>query len=171
MTQDERTYQLTPADYLEANRGHMRSSRVRYLFLLIGIPNLAWAIYVLIWRTQPISSAGLPLAFGLFFTVGIPLLTRWNVQAMFRKQPNLGHPVSIQINPDGLGMRSDRFTGENKWSCYVGYVETPNLFMLYQGPRLFHAIPKRIFSDKAEVDEFRKLVDANVKKVQSRWSI
>lgn len=61
---------------------------------------------------------------------------------------------------DDEGVTSERATGrvEAKWSSFVSFKETKNLFLTYQGKDVVGIVPKRAFLNPETVVQFRNLL-------------
>ena len=164
-------YQLTAQDVVDANLGHLKSSRVRYVLWFVGAVNLIWVGNCIITRSRPFADYYWSLFLGLFLTIGYPLLTSVSARAAFRKQPAMQKPASAAYSPEGLTMESALYTGETKWPAFVSYLETPRLFVLYHGPRAFRPIPKRAFTNDADLREFRALLEEKIGVYRDQWLI
>lgn len=81
----------------------------------------------------------------------------------FRKRPNFGHAQTLRADGDGLQYASDLGQSEVKWNAFAKFRETPNLFMLYSGARMFQVVPKRAF-EGTQLEEFRTVIQDNLAK-------
>ena len=63
----------------------------------------------------------------------------------------------LDLKDEGLYGTSAIGEGTAKWSAFSKLRETPNLFMLYMGARMFRVIPKRAFSP-SQLEEARALL-------------
>jgi uncharacterized protein (DUF58 family) len=108
----------------------------------------------------------------IFVCVGLPILTalssaifRSRKRRGFHRHPNFSRPHVARIDENGLHVESEVYTSDTKWTAYVKYQETQNLFLLYPGARLVQAFPKRAFSDQ-QADEFRHLAQTKLPMAQ-----
>jgi hypothetical protein len=62
----------------------------------------------------------------------------------------------LTVENEGLKLSSDVSQSAAKWEAYTKFRETPNLFVLYAGPRLFYSFPKRFFTPE-QLAKFREL--------------
>jgi YcxB-like protein len=154
----EVTYRLTPADYVEAQRIHLRSTWGYKVLIFIAALFALYATYEVVFvdilRAVPPALAS---ALWIFY----PFLFSFRARRDFAKHPNLGREYVLRVEDNGLHMSSDVSQGGGKWSAYTKFRETPNLFVLYAGARLFFALPKRFFSSEQQTD-FRELLIRNV---------
>ncbi|HXV73696.1 MAG TPA: YcxB family protein [Sphingomonadales bacterium] len=151
------SYSLTEKEYREANRvvggalfGMQR--RVRWFLLAMAAVTV---LGVLAWLSA--RAAGV-LGLYLGMILGLSL-----VLAAVKILPRVYTPT----NPHGLFVRqmltasrrgvafTSRYRTENiEWPFFIGYRETPSLFLLHIEPGQAKIVPKRIFSSAAERDEF-----------------
>jgi len=79
----------------------------------------------------------------------------------YRKHPNFAREQRLLINEEGLHSKSEIGQSDRKWLAYTRYRETPNLFVLHLGARLFEVVPKWAFAGP-QLEEFRKLLRQKV---------
>ena len=71
--------------------------------------------------------------------------------------------MTLEISEEELTLSSPIFQSTLKWQIYTHFIETTNLFMVYQSKRLFNMFPKRAFSNEQELDEFRYLLERKIR--------
>jgi hypothetical protein len=148
-------YKCNLNDYIEAQKVALRRSVSYYIMLVAG--GLCLLMGAVVAVAGPFSTA-LPLLLLAVFWLGYPFVyIPFKLRRDFRKHPNFARECQVHVDDDGLRSQSDVSSGETKWAAFVKFRETPNLFMLYLGGRMFKVIPKRAFST-SEVDEFRELL-------------
>jgi hypothetical protein len=160
-------YKLTSDDLVKAFRAHRRSSGLYFLlyFPPLGLVFLAMGIIALAmhWRL-----AEIPLVMGLFWLVGIPYLTNAHIFRALASHSKTNHTISVEATRYGLQIYARHADWHDKWSDFIAYLETPDLFLLYLDRRLYRPIPKRAFKTAAEVDEFRRLLVENIGTIRNR---
>jgi YcxB-like protein len=148
-------YKCNLEDYKEAQKAQLKRS-VSYHIMLVG-GGLCLLFGALLAFTGPLSSS-VPLLLLAVLWLGYPsLYLPFKLNRDFQEHPNFGRDCHLQVNDDELRSQSDVSTGETKWAAFVKFHETPNLFMLYLGGRMFKVIPKRAFS-ASQLEEFRELL-------------
>jgi len=80
----------------------------------------------------------------------------------FLKHPIFAQAQTVRIDENAIEYKSHVAYSEAKWGAYSKFRETPNLFVLYSGARLFHVIPKRAFHG-TQLDDFRELLREKVR--------
>src|SRR5438105_2574632 len=84
-----------------------------------------------------------------FSAVVLPLYCKRD----FHRHPGFIEETLFLAKEEGLRVEAGTGHGEVNWSAFTKYQETPNLFILYMGARLFRIVPKRAFAPH-DVDEF-----------------
>ncbi len=148
-------YDLTENDFLEAQRRH-GGIRAR-LVQVWGILLVAAAVISAISHPHSYSAFILPLLFGFFLLFGTRLLTR----SSFRRDPRLQQHFQAVISDTGIDFSNPTGSTQSTWSAFTRYVESRNLFLLYQAPHVFNVLPKRAFASGDE-ESFRGLLNAKL---------
>jgi hypothetical protein len=156
----EVTYRLTPTEYVEAQRAHLKSTWGYRFMVSIAALSAVFAIYEVIF-VDVFRAAPAALLSALW--ISCSFLISFRARRDFVKHPNLAREYMLRIEDDGLYMSSDVSQGGAKWSAYVKFRETPNLFVLYAGARIFYMFPKRVFSSDQQ-SRFREVLIRNVAK-------
>lgn len=71
--------------------------------------------------------------------------------------------ILAEINDDGMTIQTKDSRAELKWSSFMKYLESRNLFVVYQSAQLMNVFPKRAFSAE-QVEVFRDLLRRNLGK-------
>lgn len=148
-------YRITAADYNEANSRLMRSAQIFGAVII-----LAGAL-VGITNPQGVTQNPIPIivapVFGLFLIFG------WRLSASraYKADKRLQREYSATIGESIVEVECETGRTEYRWSSFVRFLETKNLFLLYQAPRVFNLFPKRSFSP-GDAEAFRQLAKAKV---------
>jgi YcxB-like protein len=155
----EVTYQCTVRDYVEAQSAVIKGSAGYRVLIVVAIFFLFLAAYELYYKTVfdavpalLMSTAWLGWAFA-----GV----RWWAKRDFAKHPNLRKEYTLSADEGGLRLKTDISDGSGSWAVYTKSRETPSLFLLFCGARIFSMIPKRAFSP-SQLEIFRDLVRRSV---------
>ena len=150
-------YRITFNDFLEAHQAHLKSQRFLYLFLwfisisvvVVGVAGLLigriWDFCFLV-----ISSICINPSFNV--------LQYYCLARTWKSQPSIREPITLEVAKEGLTMSSSSFQSNLKWQIYTHFIETKNLFMVYQSKQIFNVFPKRAFSNDEQIHEFRELL-------------
>ena len=158
-------YRLTFNDYLEANQAHLKSRRFSYFFLWVG------STLLIVWGFDCILIGEIWIFF-FFVILGIvanPLfnpIQRYYLAYTWDSQPSIREPITIEVTKEGVSLYSPYFQSHLKWQIYTRFIETKNLFMVYQSKRFFNLFPKRAFRNHEQVNEFRELLRTMIVKTR-----
>ncbi|MGE5657476.1 MAG: YcxB family protein [Actinomycetota bacterium] len=148
-------YQLTLNDYVEASQAHLKSRSIllwigSILFFLIGILSIIF---------NPAEGMGYCfVVLGIFYIPLIKLINRYQLTRLWKSQPSIREPISLEVNEERINFKSPAFESNVKWQVYTKFRETKKLFMLYQSHHLFNILPKRAFVSNEQLDQFRELL-------------
>jgi hypothetical protein len=119
------------------------------------------------------SLASIPFIIGcLFFALYLPLAGPRQAAKLSVLTPNTQGLMQFQIGTDGIGIQNACFSGHYTWAAFYDVVETNSGFVLYVGPAVYWLIPKRVFADAVQMDQFRGMVSQYKRpKVDSRAPI
>jgi hypothetical protein len=148
-------YQLSENDLMEAQVTHgglwARVTRVfGVILILAGLGSIA---------LNPKQNAGavIPILVGLFFLFGL----RLNIRRSFRQDNRLQQPFEAVVSRDGIDISSTTGSSKYAWNAFTSYVESKNLFLVYQAPKVFNVFPKRAFAP-GEEESFRSMLTERV---------
>lgn len=160
---------LTADDYVAANRAFARVVYRRPTTRLFWIIFVCAFIGLLIWRRQ-LEAQGFPanvcigalatlmiLPFVMYFFV----LPR-NSRRAYAQQKTLHTPIEISWSDKGYRTVNDRGDWTIPWSDFLQSSESNDVFLLFQGPRLFNIVPKRALSQD-QIDDLRCVIATNVR--------
>jgi hypothetical protein len=148
-------YKLGENDLIEAQGKHggvwtKAIPRFGLLLILAGLGSIS---------LNPKQNAGaiLPILIGLFFLFGLKL----SIRRSFRQDNRLQQPFEAVVSQDGIDISSTTGSSKYAWSAFTRYVESKNLFLVYQAPKVFNVFPKRAFAP-GEEESFRSLLSERV---------
>lgn len=137
-------------DFVAAQRLHCRAWRVWIvpLALVVAIVSVLSAL------TANAADAGAAaLGVVLISLVALGWLAPWHWRRLYRRQPSLHEPFEGQLDEEGLTCRSPFVQGSLPWRMVVRARIDEGMILLYQGPRLFNLLPRRLF---ASDDDWRR---------------
>ena len=140
---------------MEAQNIALKAGASYYILSIGGTLSFVLGVVTAFWGRFAVALPA--LALGVFWLSYPTLYWPWKLRHDFKKHPNFSRQCTLQVDNDGLRSQNDMSSGETKWGAFVKFRETPNLFMVYFGGRLFKVIPKRAFS-AAQLEEFRELL-------------
>ena len=150
-------FKLTERDFLRANVAHFARIGIMWAaWVLLGPVMLGICVYWLL--IDPSRLQAYPLILGLFMTFGLPILTVVSCRKVFRSQPGLALPQTVEFTAESVNVTSEAFSGAEKWSLFAFHVETKHLIILHQGSKLFRLIPKRAFASPEQLERAMAIV-------------
>lgn len=147
-------YEITPSDHLEMLkvRFGLRARLGRILICVAGVVLGAFG-YRYFGDTWVVVIA----AFASLTAVQIflPYIIQ---QRIYRRNPQLFEMRTVTFNE--VGVKSEKSTGniEAKWSSFIKFKETTNLFLTYQSKDVVGMVPKRAFSNLDDIGQFRNFL-------------
>lgn len=153
-------YRLNLKDYQEANKFHLRNQKLNYWFLwiisiLFFLSSILYFVFVL-----DIYSALLWLFVGIALNPELDLLRNFFIRLAWKNQSNTARePVEIEITEEGIAKEASSYSSLVRWQAFSKFIETPNLFIVYEGKCLLHIIPKRSFSSNEQIQEFLAILN------------
>jgi hypothetical protein len=111
--------------------------------------------------------------FGVLFyvcmaiVIVLPFFQYFFGAAMFARkayaaQKTLQHQMTVAWSQEGFRSTAQQGDWNIPWGDYLKWAEDDKVLLLYQGPRVFNIVPKRVLAP-GQVDDLRQLVAANIK--------
>lgn len=119
-----------------------------------GVLLIAAGVGSLVIRPRHYSESILPILLGLFFVFGL----RLRVLRSFRRDHRLQQHFEAVVSESGIDVSGPTGSSKSTWDAFIRYVESKNLFLLYQAPHAFSVFPKRAFAPGDE-ESFRGLLN------------
>ena len=155
------TLKYTPiqADLVHAARAwegqHWAMARyiVAATLLCVG----AFSLYVgMVWWAVAFCFFGVLEAFNLLPAAVLRALIE------FRSNPKFREEHELTLSKEGLHFRTATIDSSVKWTHYSQVLETPKVFILVYGKRMFSVLPKRAFGGEKQVQEARELLSSAI---------
>ena len=160
-------YRLNLKDYQEANQTHFQKmQRLSYIFcwavsVVFSVIGLLIVVDSILLKTGiglNIINGCLFLALGIFLNPALNLLQRYMIYKNWKSNPSIREPVNLEVSEEGINSQGATFQSAIKWQIFTKFLESKNLFILYQSNNLFNMIPKRAFSSDEQIEQFRDLL-------------
>jgi YcxB-like protein len=132
-------YTLSEKDFLEAQRAHGGWSS-RFLPVIGGLLMLAGMVNLVQNRKQ-ITSALAAVLIGAVLVFGRRLLLSYS----YRQDKRLHDHFVATFSDDGIDLAAPTGNSTQSWKAFTRYVESKNVFLLYQGPACLTIFPKSCF--------------------------
>jgi hypothetical protein len=157
---------ISAGDYANANKRHsfkysLNPVPVAFYLVMLGLFLVALSRpYTTTWIGLPndffvgVFGGLLVLPFVFYFVLA-PMIAR----RTYAKHKTLQQP--FEMSWSNKGFRTSNANGDwtLPWSDFYGWDESDHVFLLYQSPRLFNIVPKRVLTPE-QIDDFRQTVIA-----------
>lgn len=80
----------------------------------------------------------------------------------FRKSPHHNTQQMIQLSDDGLYSKSEVQESTLKWTAFSRAVIFHDGVLIFQGPKMVHWLPDRVFEHERDAIDLRKLVESKL---------
>ena len=82
---------------------------------------------------------------------------------LYRRNSRLFGMRTVTVSDTGIVSDHQLGHTESAWNMYEKFRETRNLFLLYQSADIIGIVPKRVFANPAELEQFRALIASKVR--------
>jgi hypothetical protein len=150
-------YRYTENDYVQAQRAYL-AKRWYKLYIPAFLAVALVFIGLGIWSTVGVSlSYGIAWFVGAAFFAIFPVLQAEQAKKDFRGSPSAEGEFRLSFDDNGLQLQSPHGGGTVKWSALVGWIDSPDLFLVLASSRIYYLFPKRAFTPE-QLAEFRDLL-------------
>ena len=164
------TIQLTPEDYIQAVRLHMRPrpaiKRIGYFLLALVVFVLVTLPYFVITRREGRQEGSFLLVALVVILAYLALIFMFfhprRIKKIFRQQKSLQSLHSYTAMDEEVFIKSPTSEEKLPWDHFTKWKEGKNLFVLYLSDVMFHIIPKRSFAAPEEIIQFRQLLQTKL---------
>lgn len=154
-------YEIELSEFMEMAWLRHRSS-IRWVFgICFGVLGLLMgtAFYV---DANPVVGMIL-VAFSIFLLLMQFVIPSLVFRRVYRRNPRMFGMRTIQISDTGIVADHQLGHTESAWSMYEKFHETQKLFLLYQTTDVIGILPKRVFADTADLEQFRAFIASKVR--------
>jgi hypothetical protein len=163
----EVTYQLTAADYVQAQKACRRKNAlIKWSWrLMIAFVVVFVLIAIIGIANTPADKrpSSIPLilliAFWVYFFAAYPRIA---ARRNFQRMPSAQGTQTLQADHDGVRIRSSCSDWNLSWPAIVRNVELADDFLIFTSPSFVIPIPKRAFTPD-QLTEFRTLLHEKIK--------
>lgn len=159
-------FTLTEDDFVRAAHAHALSQRRWWI---------TWAIFFGLWLVPLVSVLlqngltgemlyqALPLLTGLAsVAVFFALAWSWQPRRSARRSPFLGSGLAGIANAHGLDMSGSLGGEPVPWGSYDTVLEADHHFLLYPARNQYAPLPKRAFTSREDLRQFREMIRENI---------
>jgi uncharacterized membrane protein YciS (DUF1049 family) len=156
-------YRITEKDFIEAqrayrSRSHSGNAILSKIMIVAGLVVLIAGVSSFLFRSSQLRGdlfPGIPAGFVLLALFW--LAPRLATKKAFKSDKRLQNEISAEILESAMDIRTGNSSARIAWTDCAGWMESENLFLVFQSSRAFNIFPKRSFVGD-EVDEFRQLL-------------
>ncbi|MDY6783197.1 MAG: YcxB family protein [Cyanobacteriota bacterium] len=156
-------YRLSLSDYKETNKFHSKSQKFQYLMLwLLSIVSIFYGVLYTIYIFN-IYQIVFWILLALLVNPEINLVQRLSMNYAWKNQSGaFREPMEVEILEEGISRTTPNSQSFTRWPIFTKFIETQNLFILYQGKRSIDIVPKRAFESEEQIREFKIILDENI---------
>ncbi|MEP2775184.1 MAG: YcxB family protein [Luteolibacter sp.] len=110
----------------------------------------------------------IPLAifvYGIYFYTLRPFEVRWSTRRAFAKRNDRNMLMTFRFVDGRILIHSELGQSDSPWESICRVLQTPDGFLLFSDPEIFHFLPKRGFKDPEEIPLFSKLCSEMVEHI------
>ena len=159
------TYLISEADYIAAQRVHMRNPRgwTKAIWPLIAVSGLVILILGIFVKSWSLGILGIFYATGKWWAT--KLINEPWARRNYRKYPAIHAEQTLRLKEDGSGVLLSSSLGETNltWPLVTRWLEDENYLLMYLQPRLFFIVPKRADPQNQVIEPLRKQLAEHVK--------
>lgn len=137
-------YLVSEDEYVRANLLFGRPTRRRQIWLASAAALLVFVMLFAASDLQRLGAvgalAGGALGYWLLRYVHAP----WQTRRQYRAYPAAHQPIDVNLEAEGLRVVDADSSCLLRWDRLVGWREDREFVLLYQNPRLYHIVPKRL---------------------------
>ncbi|KAA3437081.1 YcxB family protein [Rufibacter hautae] len=148
--------QLSEQDFIKANFYlYFKKWNSRFIF---GIGILALLSVLFLYVTGALNEIPwIGLAFGLYFTVGIPGHIYYAAKKGYKTNKRVSEPLLYQFDQDNFQITGESFESRLSWDKVYSVTETKSWVLIWLTPQVANIVPKRDFSPE-QLRLFKALV-------------
>lgn len=144
------TYRISQSDYIAAGKLFSRLTKKAKLILLALVPIVIAAIWFGGSWAYPV--IGGVIGGVISWALIIWIINPWSLRRHYRQHPMIHEPISVALDSTGVHFSSSYGSNLLAWVHIIKWRHNDLYVMLYQSPRVYHLIPKRIADDGFDLD-------------------
>lgn len=168
--------QLEWLDYRNSSLLHMQPTGFArfslYFIIPIGICIFIYAIYLAASAQVSITPLIPVLVLVAFIVLYRYVFLPNRVKKIFSQQKELSLPFEIEFSDTGMSVSNELGNANRPWGNFHKWKENKDLLILYHSDVLYTILPKRIFSNAAQIEKVKGyLLSNNIPEAKSRFNI
>jgi len=161
-------FQNTFEDFWKAWRAHRRLNwsterKVGWVFFIFTALCVWFFAIAMQWQDQPRNffSFWTPLFIGAYFLLALGV-RNYQEKRVWRRTGERQVQQRWAISDAGIKRDWGHARSESSWSAIHRYRDEPTLFLLYKSEDSYLVVPKRAFSDPAQLAQFTELLHRHI---------
>jgi len=134
------------------------------LLTILGLLLLAESVVLMLLEKGGWRERWYLFALGIFLIVYMWPYIYYRARRQIKRTPNLQSIVRYEFDEDGYVMTAAHSTADVKWTAVAKWKEGKHSFVMFANANIGSLIPKHFFQNSSDVDAFRGLLQAKVKK-------
>lgn len=86
---------------------------------------------------------------------------RWTITRAWKRTVQMQQPIHLSVTEAGVNFQIQGFEHFRQWQHFTRFRESKEMFLLFHSGSLYHIVPKRIFSNLEQLNQFRDLLQEN----------
>ncbi len=154
-------YTISEADYVDSIKLAVVASRRQLVWLSVGGLGL---LLIAVFGSESLKPMGyISLFFGVLgYFVSLYIISPWQAKRHYKNYKSIQKPLKIEQTDGGFTVTAENGQGNVKWENIFKWRENNKYILVYQAPKLFNMIPKRIEEAGFDVEGFRRLLREKV---------
>ncbi len=157
-------FQYTFKEYVEGITGASKAFRFLSLAGRVSLPILlAWGLWLYFSRNWDCFLEAMIWYFPVIAAAGVWSFFPWLLARLgWKINPNIQGVIRCEADEDEFRIWNNNSTTIHKWTAFIRFNETANLFLLFLSKQLCVLIPKRAFVDITQEAQFRELLQQKI---------
>jgi hypothetical protein len=153
-------YHWTADALIAARRWHYRHSmRPFFRATILAMSCFALLAGVCMVATGEFAEGMMVAGFGSLMLLGRATSTPWFVQRQFRQRTDQDDEFVWQFTRENIQINTSHSRTECDWSAFQKIVKTPDGYLIYPNPQIFHWLPREAFASDVEFARLSQLAE------------
>lgn len=151
------TTKLNLNDYIKANY-HLAYRR--WTFKLITGIGIFLLLILLTSINELTEFPWLPLGFGLFMTIGLPISLYFASKRNYKSDGRISETIVYEFDSDNFLVTGESFNSKLSWSKVYSVTESEDWIVIWQNKQMANLVPKRDFKD-GELQQLKSMIQTH----------
>ena len=150
---------ITADDYYHAQWVHYKLGVCKFIFVTLMSCYLGYFLYSVAGASKFAAIGGVSGWLAWYFGYYLIYL-RYRCKKIYCQQKSLNLPAQYEWDNEAIYATNESGSGKIKWSDYVKWRESKQLFLLYQSDVIFNIVPKSSFISLEQINDFSSHLQA-----------